>query len=237
MAHILIAIEGRDGVGKTSLRKSLYKILNEIGLNTVTVPSHSWLDRRASRIIGAAKYLGHEIPKDEIINAYLWDKQCLANQVIIPKLKTHSVICDRYLLSDMAYLNVIWGIPIQVTFETIMARALVCPSVTIMVESDITLAMERLHRRDGNKLDRWETKEYQTALNGAFHKALSAYPILSGHLMAFDNASSIESLDVQVERNLIERIRCHLSDKNATTDLRDEQSLGSAVRRPDRKGL
>ena len=208
MAPTFIAIEGIDGVGKTSVRRSLYTQLNALGFATVTIPSHSWLDRRASRIIGAAKYLGHEIPRSELRNAYLTDKQCLAEKVIIPKLQTHTVVCDRYLLSDIVYLHVIWHIPMEEIFEQIEARRLFLPSITIMVESDVTFAMERLHRRDGDKLDIWETVEYQTALRDAFRQAARTYSSLTGRLIFFENSLSIDSLELRVGRELVDALEC-----------------------------
>ncbi len=99
---LLVAVEGIDGVGKTTVSKKLTSLLKEIGFKTYYTfePSDGFYGKIVRRLISRGGYSW----KWEIALLLALDRAWHVKEIILPLLNDgYIIVCDRYLHSQLAY--------------------------------------------------------------------------------------------------------------------------------------
>jgi dTMP kinase len=168
-----VAIEGLDGSGKTQARRWIFDRLERRRLEPLAIIKNGWLDVAATRTITAARYFG-EMPADldELAAACLADKRSLSERIIRPHRAVRPIIADRFLLSDVVYGDVQFGIDWRRTRDLYLASAIERPSHTLFVHASPELCAERLAQRADAPVWRWERLEMQRRVASLFEVVL-----------------------------------------------------------------
>lgn len=148
----LIAIEGIDGAGKTSIANELVKFLKNLGYDTILLkePSNSIYAQK----IKSAK---ERLPPEEELELFLRDREIDAVKNIIPALQSGKVVVmDRYYYSNIAYQSArgLDADEIRKLNEKIAPK----PDLVILLDVSPETALERIKPR--GKLTLFEGKEY-----------------------------------------------------------------------------
>lgn len=136
---MLIVVEGIDGSGKSSVVSYLKDKLEKEGYDVVTFKEPT-------------KEIPDDLSSDEELEFFLRDREENVKLNVLPALeKGRVVILDRFYLSTVAYQSATRR---KVNVEEIKKRAGVRPDLTIFLDVDPKVAMERIKRR--GKTSRFE---------------------------------------------------------------------------------
>lgn len=149
----LIAIEGIDGVGKTSAIKPLKAHMESLGYHVI-VTAEPYLERTIEIIHGEE---GSQYDQDELYCLFLRDRECHYKDFISPALKNDKtiVITDRYLYSSVAYNSGVDIEPWRVIADH-HASGIPEADILILLDMDVEKAKERIRQTRGGKTDSLE---------------------------------------------------------------------------------
>ncbi|MCP4219551.1 MAG: dTMP kinase [bacterium] len=151
---LLIALEGIDGAGKTSIAKQLLKYLwdKEILTHLFREPSNS----SYGNLIRKHASKGETIPLETELDLFLHDRHIDVEKNIKPALaENRAVIMDRYYLSNACYQGA-KGLDMQEIIDR--NRSFPEPDVTFIIDVPVKTAMPRIHQR--GKADSFETPAF-----------------------------------------------------------------------------
>jgi len=151
---ILIAIEGLDGSGKTTISKAIVKWLNSIGLDAVYTaePSTSPI----GELIRSKIILG-EFRRDARIEALLFAADRLWHVLyeIKPLLEKKIVVTDRYYFSSIAYQG---ALGVDLEWIKTLNKFVIKPDLAIYIDVTPEEALAR-KKKEGLKV-LFENLEY-----------------------------------------------------------------------------
>lgn len=145
---ILIAIEGIDGSGKTTLAQSLHNMLKQEGFDTILTrePGDTALGKQIREIVQTQTMpISH---KAEFL-LFAADRAQHFSTVIIPALNNKNlIISDRLADSSLAYQGYGRGLDLA-TLKTINQWAMkeTTPDMTIFIRVPVLTALERCKKR------------------------------------------------------------------------------------------
>ena len=156
---ILIAIEGIDGSGKTTLAKNISASLEQQGFNTLLTrePGDSQLGKEIRELVQT-----QNIPISARAQYLLFatDRAQHFTERIMPALKDNKIIiCDRLSDSSLAYQGYGNGLDIEM-IKSINNWSMnaINPDLTIFVRVPVEIALERCGKRGA--LSAYEKKEF-----------------------------------------------------------------------------
>ncbi|HEY8493500.1 MAG TPA: hypothetical protein VIN04_06370 [Myxococcota bacterium] len=197
-----VAIEGLDGSGKTQARRWIFAHLERQRREPVAIIQNGWLDVAATRTITAARYFD-ELPADldELADAYRADKHSLSERIIRPHRAVRPIVADRFLLSDVVYNDVLFGIDWRRTRDLYLASRIERPSHTLFVRVSPELCAERLAQRAGAPAWKWERLETQKRVASLFEVVLDdpATRPLYGRLERIANEGSLRAFEARID--------------------------------------
>lgn len=156
---LFVAIEGTDGSGKTTIRKHLYQQLRLRQIDALSITGYSWMSPEHTKVIVQARF--HDIcySADSILNAYVGDKERLSRDIIIPHLQHRTVICDRYVHSDLVQQMLHWSMPAKRGHDRYLASCVQRPDVVLFIDTPPEIAITRISNRPTARLHPWEQSE------------------------------------------------------------------------------
>jgi dTMP kinase len=145
----LIALEGIDGSGKTTLARSLYERLKHQGISALLTkePGATEFGKEIRAMIQNPK---HSVPPLAEFFLFAADRAAHIQHVVKPALAAGKmVICDRMADSSIAYQAFGRGIPVQdvATVNTIALQG-IQPHITFYLDIDYATAHERIMQRN-----------------------------------------------------------------------------------------
>ncbi|MDI9646552.1 MAG: dTMP kinase [Archaeoglobales archaeon] len=158
---MLIAIEGIDGAGKTTIANFLAEELRKMGYDVVVFkePSNSVYGKKI-------KFADKRLSLEEEMDLFLKDRIEDVKNNIIPALKDGKiVIMDRYYYSNAAYQSArgrLNALDILKMNEKIAPK----PDLVLLLDLDVEVALKRLESR--GKLSVFEDKEYLRKVRDVF---------------------------------------------------------------------
>jgi dTMP kinase len=156
---ILIAIEGIDGSGKTTLAKNISARFQQRGFDTLLTrePGDSELGKEIRQLVQAQNILIAPVAQYLLFAA---DRAQHFTERIIPALNTnHLIICDRLSDSSLAYQGYGNGIDRQmISSINQWTMQKIQPHLTIYVRISLEKALERCQKR--GSLSAYEKKEF-----------------------------------------------------------------------------
>lgn len=151
---LLIAVEGIDAAGSSSLVGNLTKLMNEQGLKTFATKEPT--DNLIGGLIRGA--LTHEwSPSPRTLQQlFVADRSHHLDRMILPSLlRGHHVISDRYVWSTMAF----GSINLELVELERMNDAYPVADLTFLVDAWVETTQSRLDQRDHQEL--FEKKSFQ----------------------------------------------------------------------------
>lgn len=182
-----LALEGLDGVGKTTQSKLLAQTLRNRGWKVVLTqePTQGPYGRKLRQILQQGR---RQLPPAEELALFMSDRREHVTQVILPALAAgDTVITDRYFYSSMAYQGALGLDPedIRSQHETFAP----IPDLVIILTLSLPQIIERLTSRVHQPADAFEQAEYLEKV-GKIYAALSG-PHLH-HLTALGSAEEVQ---------------------------------------------
>jgi dTMP kinase len=168
---------------------------------------------RLARTLTGAFYLGAPVPPEEVLDAYVADKTILVERLIGPHRAVRPVIADRFLASDLAYQETIWGIPAETSWPRYVAAGVPVPDVTIFLERPVASLLDRFDAKSPEQRTWWETRGSVTVLNDSFHRALDRLAEAGSRVEVIDVGGSPED----VLRAIDDQVLPHLTGNLMTT--------------------
>ncbi len=150
---MLIAIEGIDGSGKTTIARFLEEELRKRGYDVVRFkePTDSEYGRKIERILKERK-----ISPEEELELFLKDREVDVRDNILPALKEGKVvIMDRYYYSTMAYQGAL-GLDLKEIKK--LNEKFPQPNLVIILDVSPETALKRIKTK--RKPDRFEDLNY-----------------------------------------------------------------------------
>jgi dTMP kinase len=178
-----IIIEGPDGVGKTRITKQLTKRLHESGSQVTCTrePSDGKLGRQIREMLRG------EIPAPAAIDMsrlYAEDRMDHLIRTVLPSLAIGLVsICDRYLLSSIAYQHGAMGLALSDVLA--FNRYAVVPDLTIVLRAPQDVCTARRKERD-EAPSMFEDEETQRKIRRVYD---NAFDYIAAHNPVFVDAS------------------------------------------------
>ncbi|MFJ1707181.1 dTMP kinase [Kitasatospora sp. NPDC088346] len=173
-----IVIEGLDGSGKTTLRKGLYRLLEDLyGVTPLAVLTTNWLDPYVAADLAEGKYTPTPTNRDRYLAALAADKRATVEILITPSLPVRPVIADRWLLSELAFFHVKHGQDPQLTYAELAAEIDPVPDLTLILDAATSTSMERAASRAAGDSVRedWDVDHVQTTVRDTY-RAITADP-------------------------------------------------------------
>jgi len=190
LGYPFVVIEGLDGTGKTTLRKSLFRLWH--GLYRVTplcLLTTNYLETGAGSALIDGKYAPTPTNADAYLDALAEDKRASVERLIRPTLAFRPVIADRWLLSEMTFFALKHGREPKDTYEALAGHINIPADVTFVLEADLNQSMSRTGARQGDSVrDDWDEAGIQQTVKSIYeHVATTAdqYPLL-GRIIRLD---------------------------------------------------
>ena len=184
-----MALDGIDGVGKTTQIQLLAEYLEGRGFEVVRV-REPYLEE-IKRIIHS-----HDLDPD--VEAYLFaaDRIMLQKEVIMPALEAGKIVVgDRSPYSSLVW-QVVMGVPEEVVLA--LNRAIRYPDLTVVLDTPVEIALERLMRRGGS-VTRYENPELMEKARARFLEVAEKY-----ELPVIDASRPVEEVQKEI-RELLNR--------------------------------
>ena len=165
----LITFEGGEGSGKGTIINLISKKLKEKGIDVVSTrePGGNKISEKIRRIILDPEHKEMSIRAELLL--YEASRAQHTEEVIIPDLKQGKLIlCNRYFDSSTIYQGVVRGNALSdVYFLNRFATFGIVPDLTILLNVDPKIGLQRCTKDDFQSLDRLETAGL------AFHKRVN----------------------------------------------------------------
>ncbi|WP_339413619.1 deoxynucleoside kinase [Pseudomonas sp. EA_35y_Pfl2_R5] len=184
---MFIALEGCDGVGKSTVRQILRKVLERRDIPCLTIGQHSWLSPWDAFNIVTVREQRARIPDAVIAASYRQDKKMHGLHNVTSMLDCGVVIADRWIYSDAAYHEALYSIAAEQTLENHRSQNTLIPDIVIYVSVDVDEAYRRILSRGRN------TKHYERPVDlqkicQSYHRIFFEEKLAySTQVLVFDN--------------------------------------------------
>lgn len=199
---LFVSFDGIDGAGKSTQRDLLTQWLSEQGHEVVLCrdPGTTEAGERIRDLLLHRSELDLH-PRTEMM-LYMAARAQLVDDVIRPAIAAgKTVLCDRYLLANIAYQGYASGLnPEDVREVGKVAVDHVMPDLTILLDLPEDVAFPRL----GKELDRMEAKglAFMHRVREGFLAEAETYP----HVAVVDATQSIEVIQQAIREAVVTRL-------------------------------
>jgi dTMP kinase len=166
---ILIAIEGIDGSGKTTLAKNISLSLEQQGFNTLLTrePGDSELGKEIRQLVQTQNVTIS--PRAQYL-LFATDRAQHFSERIIPALKDNKIIiCDRLSDSSLAYQGYGNGLDIEmIKSVNEWSMHAIIPDLTVFVRIPVEIALERCGKRGA--LSAYEKQDFLKKVSDGFEE-------------------------------------------------------------------
>lgn len=178
-----VVVEGPDGVGKTRTTQRIAELLRETGFLVIATrePSDGAIGRDIRAILR-----GDSQPLDAMTMSrmYAEDRLDHLKRIVLPAITERRVIvCDRYLLSSIAYQHGAMGLPLSDVLR--FNRYAVVPDLTLVLRAPQDVCTSRRGTR-GEAVSMFEDEETQRKIRRVYD---NAFDYIELHNPAFIDAS------------------------------------------------
>ncbi|SHK51467.1 thymidylate kinase [Hathewaya proteolytica DSM 3090] len=176
---LFITLEGGEGAGKTTQITEIEKYLKQRGIECICTrePGGIPISESIRSIILDRKNVNMDGRTEALLYAAA-RRQHLVEKVIPALESGTTVICDRFIDSSLAYQGSGRGIGMDEVYKiNEFAMDGYLPDLTILLDLDMEVGLERIERRRGemNRLD-MEKLDFHSKVRKGFLKLLQDYP-------------------------------------------------------------
>ncbi|MBU5294253.1 dTMP kinase [Anaerosalibacter bizertensis] len=201
MSGIFITLEGPDGSGKSTIVKLLSKYLEEKKIDFIFTrePGGTPIGEDIRDIILNNKNI-HMSPRTEAL-LYAASRSQHISEKIKPALEEGKVvICERFVLSSLAYQGVARGLGIE-DVKSINDFAIegVNPDLTLFFDVDPIYALNRkTNKKEGDRLEK-EGLNFHKEVYDGYKELISMYP---ENIKVIDASKSVKETFKQVRKEI-----------------------------------
>jgi len=199
MLNVLIAIEGIDGSGKTTIAKFLEEELRKIGYDVVKFkePTDSEYGMKIRKILKERNLS----PREEL-ELFLRDRELDVRDNILPALKSGKiVIMDRYYYSTIAYQGAL-GLDVEEIKE--LNKKFPKPDLVLILDVRPEKALERIKTK--RLLNRFENLNYLKKVREIFLK-------LEDNVIVVNAERKLEDVKREVLRIVLKHLETFLKGR------------------------
>ena len=196
----IVALEGCDGAGKSTLRAQLRARFRDLGIPMLEVGQHGWLDPETARVIVDVRDQRKTHAPEVIAAAYVRDKCAHMRATILPAAGRRLVLCDRSVISDMVYLEVLYGLPADDTLTTYERSGLPLPDAVAFISVPVEMAVRRIASR-AKPTRHYERQVDLELVDGVYRRVLPMLAARGVQVLHIDNRG--EPPAQVVERQLL----------------------------------
>ena len=189
---MLIAVEGIDGSGKTTVVRFLIEELRKRGYDVVAFkePTDSEYGRRIRQILKERK-----VSPEEELKLFIKDREFNVRNNILPALKSGKiVIMDRYYYSTIAYQGAL-GLDVEMIRK--LNEQFPKPDLVIILDVSPETALKRIKAK--RRPDRFEDLEY-------LRKVREIFLSLKNNIVVVDAERNIEDVNRDVLKVVLEHL-------------------------------
>ncbi len=166
---MFVTFEGGEAVGKSSTLEIVTAKLENAGLNVLRTkePGGTPLGVVLRTVLLDEKT---DLSSETEFLLFQTDRAHHVRSIVAPALERGQIIlCDRYILSSIAYQIVARGLPKDVALQIInFATGGLIPDLTVLLTVDLDVGFERMRSRGKeNRIDR-ETRAFHEKVHGAY---------------------------------------------------------------------
>ncbi len=147
---MIISIEGADATGKSSVAQFLCERLEEEGYEVLFLrePGSTGLGERVRALLLHDESLSLGVRAELFL--YLAARAQLIEELIRPAIKQKKIIVlDRYVDSTLVYQGVVGGLGVEKVLQVMIDFfGVYFPQLTIVLDSDVDVIMQRLRDKD-----------------------------------------------------------------------------------------
>jgi len=201
-----IVLEGGDGAGTTTQLKLIEKALARAGVPHWITSEPT--DQPEGRLI--RRILSGELTRDPGTLARLFaadrNEHLVGSSGIIERLrKGETVVCDRYVLSSLAYQGVACGPDLP----ALLNADFPLPELLVYFDLPPEESLGRLGARE--RLEIFEELSFQEKVRSAYREALLRYTASGMKVLVLDASRSIEEVSGEILRSIGELLGLNLS--------------------------
>jgi dTMP kinase len=203
---LFIILEGLDGAGTTTQAKKLHNYLQRKGLSAW--PTNEPTDEPVGKLIRdsisgriTSPRTGRRIGFSEGALCLLFAADRLEHSREIEKRRargTH-VVCDRYVLSSIAYQSLDRSIPPRRVIDVNQGCAV--PDITFLLKVPVAECLARLARRNDTPTV-YERKAKLDRIDRNYRAARKIYEKHFGPLVVIDGTASVEDVHAEIVEDL-----------------------------------
>jgi dTMP kinase len=201
-----IVLEGGDGAGTTTQLRLLDEALGRAGVPrwATSEPTDSPEGRLIRRVLSG------ELPRDPGTLARLFaadrNEHLRGPGGILERLERgEAVVCDRYVLSSLAYQGVACGPELP----ALLNEGFPLPELCLFFDLPPAQSLDRIGGREG--LDIFEELPFQEKVRSAYRNALTTYAPSGMRIVELDASRSIEEVSAAILRAVGETLGLALS--------------------------
>lgn len=204
-----IVIEGLDGTGKTTVRKGLFRLWENLyGVTPLCVLTNNFIATDAAADIVAGKYTPTPDNRDTYLRALAAEKAATLTRLVVPALTDRPVISDRWLISELAFFAVKHDLEPAQTYEELAGEITEAADLTVVLDLDPNDSIQRAGSRSGDAVRAdWDVLDVQTRVRDVYAAVVrdaAAYPLL-GPVAHIDATASPDAVLAQVWQALLDR--------------------------------
>jgi len=214
---LLIAFEGIDGTGKTTIAKILKEKFDAYGYETVIFKEPTNETNAGKKIRDS--YNKKRVSLEKELRWFIEDREWDVTHNIIPALEANKlVLLDRYYFSTACYQGARKKGDWQSILEINRAK-FPEPDLTIIIDLYPEIALERI-TESRKKSNSFEDLEYLTAVHALFLQIYNLDKI--GNFLLIDGTKSIEEIALVISEEIVELIEEKIQKRKTTSDRIDD---------------
>ncbi|OPC76493.1 dTMP kinase [Embleya scabrispora] len=181
--HPFLVVEGLDGAGKTTLRKALFRLFEDLyGTTPLSLLTTNHLEPALVPTLVDGKFHPTPANRDAYLTAVAEDKHTCLHRLVHPHRRIRPILADRWLLSELAFFAVVHDLDPADTHRTLARTLDTAPDLTLVLDLPAHHAHTRARRRGTDTLRRdWDTPEVQARVHAAYDTIASTperFPLL-----------------------------------------------------------